>query len=503
MRGTIATGCIALGLALSIGVARSAIYEVPSEYPTIQQGIDASSPGDTVQVSPGTYAGSGNRALDFGGKDLVLLSVAGAAETIIDCGLSARGLHLHTGETRAARIEGFTFRNGAVSNGYGAAAFFDGASPAIRDCAFEDSRHSGSNGAGGGVCFRNSAALMDRCVVVGCTTTGFGGGIACRGTISPTILECGVVGNFSGSGGGGIDCGGIGAPRIADCEVAGNSAGGVGGGILLGGAASVEGCRIAGNDAGGDGGGVYCAAGGSAATLGCTVAGNHAGGDGGGLAAFGTVAIARTVLWGNCSDGIGDQGIAGDGGRATIACSITDSMEWVELGGEIEYLDGVVGLDPLFCGPLPCEAAPATGGDYRIDRSSPALPEGNPCGTWIGSEEVGCPAAGAEEAEEAEEAEKGATAIAGRLLHRVYPNPSRGAVVCDIRLPVRSRIRLEIFDLQGRVCGGPFEGVLPAGSSVLEIDPAGRGGPLSAGAYILRLDADRCGVESRSVVLIR
>ncbi len=47
---------------------------VPAHHPTLQAGVTAAAPMDTVLVAPGIYEGAGNRDIDFQGKDVVLRS---------------------------------------------------------------------------------------------------------------------------------------------------------------------------------------------------------------------------------------------------------------------------------------------------------------------------------------------------------------------------------------------------------------------------------------------
>ena len=112
---------------------------------TIQAGIDSVTHGDTVVVSDGVYTGEGNRAIDFGGRQGVILrSENGPQFTIIDCAGSAeeprRALTFANDEDSTFIIDGFTIRGGygpdysATSSG--GAMLFDNSSPTVKNCVF-------------------------------------------------------------------------------------------------------------------------------------------------------------------------------------------------------------------------------------------------------------------------------------------------------------------------------------------------------------------------------
>jgi len=83
---------------------------VPNDYSTIQEAIDASSDGDTIMVSPGTYIES--TTLQIINKQVSIISTSGPEETIISGNNSHRVLYIENPINSEIVFEGFTVSDG-------------------------------------------------------------------------------------------------------------------------------------------------------------------------------------------------------------------------------------------------------------------------------------------------------------------------------------------------------------------------------------------------------
>ncbi len=193
---------------------------------TIQAAINATISGDTVIVEDGTYTGPGDVDLDFGGRNIRVISQNGPATTIINCQGSSnanhRGFYLHSGENNAV-ISGLTIENGFVGG-------------------------NGGSGNGGGIYVVNSTATIQNCTLTGNTAIyGLGGGIYDQGAVN--LSNCVVTKNAAGYGGGGI-CNNA-TMTVTNCVITGNTTTNRGGGLynFYGGALILTNCTFTGNTA--------------------------------------------------------------------------------------------------------------------------------------------------------------------------------------------------------------------------------------------------------------
>ncbi len=219
---------------------------VPSDYPTIQQAIDAVNPGDTVLVSPGIYVEN----INFNGKKYITVTswflntqdTSYISQTVIDGNQSGSVVTFNNSEDHTALLCGFTLKNGKVDCDYledikrGGGITCKTASPILKNLVIVDN----ISPFGGGCCFLEGASpVMTDVLIHENTAQKFfdgswggiwilevsGGGIYCEGS-SPVLNHVTIVNNTAYRGGG-ICCVGGGSPvfnNIHKCDIYLNTA---------------------------------------------------------------------------------------------------------------------------------------------------------------------------------------------------------------------------------------------------------------------------------------
>lgn len=301
-------------------------------FATIQWGLDAAVPGDTVIVSNGTYTLAPFSYAVRVTNAVTLKSLNGAAVTVIDANAT------HTTDTRravrvpanGAVVEGFTLTGGYVDglsgSGEGGAGLGMSGNSTVRDCIIEENVAYDSGAAeswGGGVAFGNG--VVERCII--------------RQNRADDGIAFGGAGVYMGAGG-----------------------------IL-------RGCLIYANTANAYGGGVYQSGG---LVESCTITRNYATtGGGGGLSLgnfYGTAAILNTIVRFNNTGGLGATDISSTAtGVATNSCA-----------PELTSGTGNITTDPLFGTAGAGYGYGATVGNPRPVFSSPCRNTGLNQG-WMGS----------------------------------------------------------------------------------------------------------------------
>ncbi|MGD0785390.1 MAG: S8 family serine peptidase [Sedimentisphaerales bacterium] len=215
---------ISLALTLLLtSIATATTWNVSSggPYTTIQAAINVAVSGDDVNVADGTYTGTGNRNLDFGGKAITVHSASGnPAACIINCQNYSRAFYFHHSETTTSVVQGFTIIDG--NEYYGGAIECEVASPTINNCIL-----TGNAADYGGAidCFL-ATPVIKNCTISNNTSTYDGSAIECETSSSPQITNCLIISNTAG-GKGSIDCYSTGSsdsssPQIKNCTIANN-----------------------------------------------------------------------------------------------------------------------------------------------------------------------------------------------------------------------------------------------------------------------------------------
>lgn len=358
---------------------------------TIWQAVLTAQTGHTIHVADGLYTGSGNRAIEFSGKNLTVRGTNGPANCVIDCQSAARAFWIHNGESDA-RIEGLTIRNGLELQG-GAVRVLN-ASFTLRDCVIEDC--VATSGLGGGAVYANGGgASLEGCEFRGnrCLHGGAGGGAAVivLATNAPlSILDSVFVDNLSPNSGGALFLVGQSSlARVNGCVFEQNtSSSSLGGAVhtqIFPGVATptplrFENCRFAGNR--GTGGGAIYSNGPSEVSC-CTFVGNVATfSSGGAVQAFRPATLSNCVLWSNSAPN-GAQ-LSGTSSLAILQVERSDVQGgqagvYTSSGAVLSWGAGNLSLAPQFVDDDGADnnAATYADNDYRLQPTSPCVDSGD------------------------------------------------------------------------------------------------------------------------------
>jgi len=401
--------CVALALLLTGLPAGATTYVVrpdgTGDFPTIQAAIDAAVIGDVVELTDGTFAGDGNRDLDFAGKAIAVRSASGDPATcILDCGGSTtephRAFYFHTGETAASEVTGLTLTGGWIEEEpWGGAVLCEGtACPTFGSCVFQGNRDCAL------VCLRDAGATLTDCIFrqnygamhgaiygYGATLSlthcrflenqsdGLGGALYSYAT--PTTLSaCEFIDNRAiGTGAveliAGSDC------YVSDCLFEGNTAENHGAMFVFIATARIERCTFVHNAADHRGAALGTGKSSHATLVNCTFWNNPA--------PWGSLELSDGgAVLENCIITANPTGpsMYVDGPADLSCCDIWGNSggDWVEGIAEQYGVNGNIAEDPQLCDP--------ENGDFQIAESSPCAPftPPNPECDLIGAWPVGC-----------------------------------------------------------------------------------------------------------------
>ena len=454
------------------------IINIPDEYETIQQGIDASSDGDTVLVQPGTYVEN----INFNGHNIVLGSLflttrdeSYISSTIIDGDASGSVVTFESGEDSTAVITGFTIQNGygwGVGGGINCA---DSSNPMIMSNIICGNRSIGWVGAqGGGIaCFDSDPTISNNIISENYASAdaAMGGGIGCNNS-NPTISNNNISGNSTSGSvylGGGIGCAYGSSPVIVNNIISANSAR-LGGGIFCQESSpTMTNNTIRGNSAD-QAAGIYCAY-------------------------FSNPTIFNTIFWADSAQYDPEIFVDTSSSPTIIYCDIQSG--WT---GE-----GNIDVDPLFRDP--------ENGDFHLMSTecgdpydSPCIDAGHPdiidslldCSWGLGTILSNMGAYGGGDSATVGIIDQEPRVPDRFALLQNYPNPFNAQTVIRYSLPSESDVTIKIFDILGRKVETLVDEKQRAGYHKAVWNAIDR----SSGIYFYRIQAGEHS-ETRKMLLIR
>lgn len=238
---------VAVWLLLGHVKASAATLNVPSQYGSIQAGVNAASNGDTVLVGAGTY----REQVIINGKYIELKSSSGANSTVISAGPGKSSILItnvpHVSGAPRTKVDGFKITGGYSPDGQGGGiTIYNNADPLVQNCIISEN-HATTHGGGISI-YNNSNPTIKSNVINNNSAAIFGGGIFVVYGSSPVIYGNTITNNDAtgttfpggGSSGGGLylenyvtNPSAKSSPVVMKNTIQGNTADFAGGGISM------------------------------------------------------------------------------------------------------------------------------------------------------------------------------------------------------------------------------------------------------------------------------
>lgn len=319
---------------------------------TIQDAVDAASPGDTVLLSRGIFRGPGNRDVTVSGKDIRIEHRGDPQVCVVDAEGAGIGFFFDgTAVSRETLLRGVSIVDGLGLRG-GGIRCDNGATPSIETCIVRNC----SAGLGGGIYYFVSAALT---------------------TNSGAIEDCTIQSNFSTSGSGGLHIANV---DVDSCMIVDNRSDFIGAGVgAVGLSGSIRNSVIARNEwtgmSSGTGGGIMVQAF-NFRIESCTIAFNK-GSIGGGAAFFNgdpSATVANTIVWGNealfGAPQVWHMSAFGLSVATFRHCDVEGGEAGIVVSGPPPIVSSIFNIDPLF--------VDGSAGDFQLSSASPLVDMGDP-----------------------------------------------------------------------------------------------------------------------------